>query len=308
MGNPLPSDVHIDVALSNLSVKYQNAELVGERLFSSLTVDKESGKYWIYGKEDMRTYRTKRAPGTRANKMDWKVSSDSFKCEEYSLEHAIPDEVRQIADAPLKPESDATDYITKALLLDQEVRIATLATTAGSYATGHYGAAATKWDDFQASDPVEDIRAMNSLIHGKIGQPANTMLLGKQVYDVLRNHPAILGRLSDSAMRKVTTALLAELFDVQEVIVGGARQITSAEGAAAETSSYVWGKNVILCYKGMPGLKTITWGQLFRQQGYRQVEQWREQPIKSDIVKVADKTDEKIIATGAAAWKSAVVS
>lgn len=308
MGKPLPSDVHIDVALSNLSIKYQNAELVGERLFPALTVDKDSNKYFIYGKEDMRTYRTKRAPGTRAASMDWSVSSDSYKCEEYSLEHAIADEVRNEADAPLKPESDASEMLTKALMLDHEVRIATLALTTGSYATGHANAAAKKWDDFTASDPVEDIRAMNSLIHSKIMQPANTLLLGKQVYDVLRNHPAILGRLGDNAMRKVTTAMLAELFDVQEVLVGGARQITSAEGAATEASSYVWGKNVILAYKGQTGLKTITFGQVFRRQGFRQVEGWREQPIKSDIIKVADKTDEKIIASGAGALLTAVVA
>jgi hypothetical protein len=308
MGKPLPSDVHIDVALSNLSIKYQNAELVGERLFPPLVVDKDSNKYFIYGKENMRTYRTKRAPGTRAASMDWSVSSDSFKCEEYALEHPIPDEVRNEADAPLKPESDAAEMLSDTLMLDHEVRIATLATTSGSFASGHANAAAKKWDDFSASDPIEDVRAMNSLIHGKIMKPANVILLGKQVYDVLRNHPAILARLSDSNTRIVTPALLAMLFDVQEVLVGGARQITSVEGAATEVSSYVWGKNVVLAYKGNPGLKTITFGQVFRRQGYRQVEKWREQAIKSDILKVADKTDEKIIASGAGALLSAVVA
>lgn len=308
MPNPLPGDVHIDVALSNLSIKYANAELVGERLFPALPVDKDSNKYFIYGKENLRTYKTKRAPGTRAASMDWSVSSDSFKCEEYALEHPIADEVRNEADAPLKPETDASEMLTDTLLLDQEVRIAALALTTGSYASGHTGAAAKKWDDYTASDPIEDVRAMNSLIHGKIMRPANTLLLGKQVFEVLRNHPAILGRLSVNEMRKVTLQMLAELFDVAEVLVGGARQITSALGAATEAGSYVWGKNVILAYKGNPGLKTITFGQTFRRSGYRQVEQWREQPIKSDIIKVADKTDEKIIASGAGALLTAVVS
>lgn len=308
MPNPLPGDVHIDVALSNLSIKYQNAELVGERLFPCLTVDKDSNKYFIYGKENLRTYKTKRAPGTRASSMDWSVSSDSYKCEEYALEHPIADEVRNEADAPLKPETDASEMLTDTLLLDHEARIAALALTTGSYASGHAGAAAKKWDDYTASDPIEDVRAMNALIHGKIMRPANTLLLGKQVYEVLRNHPAVLGRLSVNEMRKVTLQMLAELFDVQEVLVGGARQITSVQGAATEVSSYVWGKNVILAYKGAPGLKTITFGQCFRRSGYRQVEQWREQPIKSDIIKVADKTDEKIIASGAGALLTAVVS
>lgn len=305
---PLPSDVHIDVALSNLSVQYQNAQMVGEKLFPALTVNKDSDKYFIYGKEDMRSYKTKRAPGTRANKMDWSLSSDSFKCEEYALEHNIPDEVRNEADAPIKPEMDGTEMLTKALLLDQEVRIATLALTSGSYASGHAAAAANKWDDFEASDPLEDIRAMAAKIHLSIMQVPNKLLLGKQVYDILRNHPAIVARLSDSATRIVTAQKLAELFEVEEVIVGGAKQITSVEGAATEASSYVWGKNVILAYVGTPGLKTITFGQTFRRSGYRQVEKWREQPIKSDVVKVADKTDEKIIASGAACLLSAVVS
>lgn len=307
MSNPLPGDVHIDVALSNLSIKYQNAELVGEKLFPPLIVDKATNKYWIYGKENMRTYRTLRAPGTRAASMDWNVSSDSYSCDEHALEHPIPDEVRNEADAPLKPESDGAEMLTDALMLDHEVRIATLATTSGSYYTGHSNAAGTKWDDFTASDPIEDVRAMNALIHKQIMRPANTMLLGKEVFDVLRNHPAILSRLSDNNLKIVTAQMLAQLFDVAQVIVGGARQITSVGKAATETSSYVWGKNVILAYVGAPGLKTITFGQVFRRSGYRQVEQWREQPIKSDIIKVADMTDEKIIASGAGAHLSSVI-
>jgi hypothetical protein len=308
MGKPLPSDVHIDVALSNLSIKYSNEELVGEKLFPAFNVGKDSGKYYIYGKENLRTYRTKRAPGTRAASMDWSVSSDSFKCEEYALEHPIADEVRNEADAPLKPESDATEMLTDTIMLDHEVRIAALALAAGSYATGHSNAAPKKWDDYTASDPVEDIRAMNSLIHGKIMRKANTLLLGQQVYDVLCNHPDILSRLSGNATKVVTAEMLAAIFKVKEVIVGGAVQITSVEGAATEASSYVWGKNVILAYKGTPGLKTLTFGQVFRREGYRQVEKWREQPIKSDIVKTADKTDEKIIASGAGALLTAVIS
>lgn len=307
MGNPLPSDVHIDAALSNLSVKYTNDELVGERLFSVLPVMKDSDKYFIYGKENLRTYRTKRAPGTRAASMDWSVSSDSFKCEEYALEHPITDEERENSDQPLNPEADATEMLTDTIMLDHEVRMATLATTAGSYATGNANAATNKWDDFTASDPVEDVRAMASLIHSKIMRKPNTLLLGKQVYDVLCNHPDILSRLSGNATKVVTEEMLAFIFKVKEVIVGSAMQITSREGAAAEVSSYVWGKNVVLAYKGNAGIKTLTFGQVFRRKGYRQVEKWREQPIKSDIVKTADKTDEKIIASGAGALLSAVI-
>ena len=308
MGKPLPSDVHIDAALSNLSIKYSNDELVGERLFSVLPVDKDSNKYFIYGKENLRTYRTKRAPGTRAASMDWSVSSDSYKCEEYALEHPITDEEREDADAPINPEADATEMLTDTIMLDHEVRMATLATTAGSFAVGHANAAPKKWDDYTASDPVEDVRAMGSLIHSKIMRKPNTLLLGKQVFDVLCNQPDILARLSGNATKVVTEEMLAFIFKVKEVIVGSGVQITSREGAATEVSSYIWGKNVVLAYKGAPGLKSLTFGQVFRKKGYRQVEKWREQPIKSDIVKTADKTDEKIIASGAGALLSAVIS
>lgn len=307
---PLPSDVHIDAALSNLSVKYGNSQYVGELLMPALPVNKDSDKYFIYGKENLRTYKTYRAPGTRATSVDWSVSSDSFKCEEHALEHPIPDETRNEADAPLQIESDSVEMLSDMLMLDQEVRVAALALTAGSYATGHTKALAAgqKWDDYTASDPIKDVSTARSLIHSKIMRVPNTLLLGNQVFEALRQHPEIIGRMSDNVSKIVTKEFLAMIFEVERVIVGDALKITSREGAATEVSSYVWGKNAILAYVGTPGLKTITFGQTFRRTGYKQVEKWREQPIKSDIVKTADKTDEKIVASGAGYWLSTVIS
>ena len=49
---PALAQIHIDQALTNLSVMYRNAAYVGDQVLPILPVNKRSNKYFIYRKED----------------------------------------------------------------------------------------------------------------------------------------------------------------------------------------------------------------------------------------------------------------
>jgi len=247
----------------------------------------------VYGTEHFRLENDRRAPGTRARSVDWSVSSSTYSLEEHALEKPIADEDRDDADPPLALEIDSTEMLTELIKLRLEYDAATLATTYTNYASGHYrDLSATgykQWDDFAGSDPMEDVRAARSKVHSQIARNPNVMVIGKQVFEVLKNHPKILARIAHTARGVVTTELLASLFEVDEVAVGGAIRNTAKEGATA-SNAYVWGKNVVLAYRPpTTSRKMIALGTVFRKQGFRQTEMWRESPVKSDFVKVTDK-------------------
>lgn len=293
MASPLKSDIHIDVALSNISVRYSNDQLVGEKLFPPIPTDKDSNKWFVYGTENLRTFGDDRAPGNAAQEVEWTVSTSSFSTSEHALSDYVPDEIRNNADAPLNINVDTTEMLTDMILLRHEYSVATTATTTSNYGnsqTKDLSAAGNKqWDDFTGSDPLEDVRSARSTIHSQIMRNPNLMIIGKQVFEALKNHPKILERIKYSQLGIVTTDLLEALFEVDEVVVAGAVYQNSTEGAT-KTTAYVWGKNVILAYnQPNAGVKSLTFGKTFRKVGFRQTRTWRDDRRKADAIEVADK-------------------
>ena len=94
---PEVSQVHIDVALTNVSVEYRNAAFVAEQIAPPVSVKKQSGKYFVYDpeREAFRQTDDKRAPGAEANEVGFALSTDSYYAEDHALEAAIPDEERR---------------------------------------------------------------------------------------------------------------------------------------------------------------------------------------------------------------------
>jgi len=113
--------VHIDRALTNVSVRYSNPAYVGETMFPVVPVKKESDKYFVYGKEHYVQHGTLRADGAEANEFNWTVSTDTYSCEEYALKVPVTDREKSNADSPISPEIDATEMLTDAIKLDWEI-------------------------------------------------------------------------------------------------------------------------------------------------------------------------------------------
>ena len=93
------------------------------------------------------------------------------------------------------------------------------------------------------------------------------MVVGKEVRDILINHPDILARLNGGATvsntAKITDAKLAEIFEVENFYVMEAVQNTSAEGVT-ESNSFIGGKHALLVHTpSSAGLMTPAAGLTF---------------------------------------------
>jgi hypothetical protein len=101
------ANVHIDEVLTNISLGYPNNGLVGDRLFPSVPVAKQSNKYPVFGREGWLPEDDVRAPGTEANEIPGlSLSLDTYFANEHSLQIAVTDEERENADSPLRPDAD----------------------------------------------------------------------------------------------------------------------------------------------------------------------------------------------------------
>jgi hypothetical protein len=275
--NPSYRQIHIDTALTNMSVAYiqQESAFVADKVFPIVPVQKQSDRYFVYKREDwFRDEAQLRAPATESAGGGYDIdNTPTYFCQKYAYHKDVTEEDRVNADSPLKPDEDAMQFVTQKLLLKREVLWASKYFTAGVWGTEYTGVASAptsgqflQWND-AASTPIEDIDKAQTTIQELTGFKPNVLVLGTWVYKALKNHPSILDRIKYTQRGVVTPELLAMLFDVDKVVIAGAVKNTAAKGATP-SYQFILGKHALLAYAApRPGLKTPSAGYIFAWQG-----------------------------------------
>src|SRR5947207_11440006 len=112
-----PQLLHLDSMLTQISVGFQNAAMVGERLFPTVGVQKQSDKYYVFKRESWQILDDIRAPGGRANEVPTRsLSRDTYFAQEHALVDVVPPEDRENADPGLDVYVDATEGLSSRLL------------------------------------------------------------------------------------------------------------------------------------------------------------------------------------------------
>ena len=98
-------NTHIDEVLTNISLGFPNNAFVGEQLFPTVNLTKQSGKYYVFGREAWLAETSDyRAPGSEANEIPgFTVSLDTFYAQEHALQMAVTDEEREMVDDQFAP-------------------------------------------------------------------------------------------------------------------------------------------------------------------------------------------------------------
>lgn len=305
MPTPTVRDVHTDVALTNVSVAYKNGLYLYDQVFPTVGVTKQSDFYYIFDKGAwFRDLAARRAPGTRSQRADYSLTTGSYICENYALAKGIPDEVRKNSDAPLRPDVEATEFVTDALMRSREGRVATIVTTCTNWASA--STVGTQWSD-DTSDPVGDIwNAINSIVK-LIGRMPNVGLFSWDVWQHLRQHPDMLDRIKYTRPGgNLTTQDIATMFDLPKVLVGTSLTDSSTEGNA-NSLSYVWGDYFWVGYVApAPALMTPSAGYVLEWNA-RTVNTYREDQEHQDVIEAMEYTDEVITASDAGALLANVV-
>lgn len=316
------TDWHIDSALGEMSIQFylEPGMYLGPRIMPVVPVDKQSDAYMIWDKDYwFRIPNTRRARGTRANRVETSVSSATYYAHNYALEEPIAYEDLSNADAALEMEESAARHVMQLLQLDQENRIATLLTTAANVGSGNALTGTAQWSDRANSDPVSDVTTGRLWIQKEtgFGNKTLTMVVGQEVHDSLLLHPDMIDRVkfTQLATQGAVEGAIAGVFGVKQYEVGGATKQNAAEGLPTSASSmtFIWGKNVSLFYAApRPGRNTPSGVYAFRWRpaGFTDfvVETKDDDDIKARLKRVNYFQDERITATQLTYLLSTVVA
>ncbi len=297
------NQARINPVLTKLAIAYPQQGLVAEKLAPVVDVgeDNEDGTYFIFDKTNIQGgYEDVRALGTRAATFDWALTTATYHCEEHTLEKPIDWREFKQWKKYLDVAVTTQEITLELLLLNYDVRIATLFTTAANYAAAHVNAllGGNIWSDFVNSDPEGDVETAREQISMAAAEP-NTIAIPVLVWRTIRRHPAIRALIREMDSRQLTEdGFPARLFGMRAVYPG-ARQNTAMPGAA-EAISRVWGDSVwIGVVNPRPSKRTMSFAYTLRAKGM-QVETYEDRPKKSDIVRVQHQiSDEEIVAAEA---------
>tara|TARA_R110000787_G_scaffold237144_1_gene343596 strand:+ start:1200 stop:2180 length:981 start_codon:yes stop_codon:yes gene_type:complete len=249
-----PSNVHLDQPLSNLTLAYVQSQdtFIADKVFPTVGVARQSDKFYIYDRANMnRSGDVKKlAPRTEVNRIGMAISNDAYYADVYGLGMDFDEQTIANEDEVLEIRSAGAETLMMRLLIDREERFADTFFKASVWTTDV--TPANLWSDYTNSTPLTDVTSgLRSAQLKSGGLKPNTMVVGKEVRDILINHPDVLARLNGGSTINnpalVTDGKLAEIFGVENFFVMEAVKNSAVEGLA-ESNAFIGGKNALLCY------------------------------------------------------------
>lgn len=254
MPNPLVNQVHVDAALTQMSVAYiqEATKFVARKMFPVLPVEFRSDKYFVYSQEDfLRDDARLRAAGTESAGSEYALTTATYTSQRYSLHKDIADEVRHNASGAVDPERDAVRFLSQKMLIHEDRKFAQDFMTTGVWDTDRQGGGVNfaNWT-VATTDIIAQVDAWGDIIQKATGNRPNKLLLSRDVYAVVKNNATILDSIKYTQTGVLTEQLLASLLGLNEVVVADGIYNTAAQGAAG-SYAYAVGEDAGVSQSGL---------------------------------------------------------
>ena len=280
-------DLRINAYLSEVARGYGNNSFIAENLFPIIDSEKEKIDIFQFNKEAFQLYDTERAIRANSNVISPKgFSKHTATLTEHDL--AYPIDYREEDEAEkVKLQLHATNVVTEGLKLKLEKQCADLAQDPKNYATENKIAlSGTSQFTNDASDPIKVVNEGKDAVCGKIGKDPNTLVMGQEVWQALKQNTSLKNLIASSSNKIITLDLLKEFFEIENIVVG-----RSIYADANNNFARVWGNNIILAY--VPKLTSRTeydpsFGYTVRKKDALQIDEYQKEGNKVKYIRATD--------------------
>jgi hypothetical protein len=284
------------------------AGLIGTAVMPILDVPVRAGQYPTFVlkegqllKSDMKTRSpySAYARGTRA------FTQDTYTALEYGYEEAVDDTVTLDVARFFDAEVIAAKLAKRKLLLAHELRVAAKIFDSGTFQATNSSVAYTSANlaTFDVGQDVQD--ALDRLLSKGESTTNTKVVIPFGIWSRLRASTKFQNRLrgtglSTDTILNASTQAAAEVFGVSEVLIGRASYDQAPEGVAFSAASvwsnqFIWVGSVTQAgagYFGGGAAFTLSWSEYGPAIG---VSTYREETIKSNIVRASQYTAEKVV-------------
>lgn len=305
MYNNTGAVLRADLNLVLEEASQSTALFVGQTIAPVLGVDYKAGQYAKITRQTgelMKAGGVERAPFGGYSRVTRAYESDSYITTERGLEEQIDDSQRKEVSRYFAVESVATRNILRAMMLSHEIRVAELLFNSSNWNTTYSG---VDLNESNAQDGTFDfpkivLDAQTRLL--KKGVPYNTLVISQENYNIIRRSPKLqtflYGNMPSGQYRLVTAQDLAVSLNIPNVLITSATYDTASKGKAPVLTNvygngYMWlGQVAGGDFSAGGALRTLVWN---AEGGIFVTESYRNEELRSDIVRVRHSTTEKII-------------
>jgi hypothetical protein len=242
---PAPAPFPIQPDLTAIAIAYRNGKMVADEVLPRVPVGKQDFKYLLHNLADGFTIPdTAVGRKSQPNQVEFTATEVTASTEDHALDAMVPQ--ADIANAPVNynPLGRAVEGVQNLIALDREVRVSNLVFGAANYAATNK---VTLSGASLFTDPTSNPQALIQDAADSMILRPNVMVLGRRAFTVLSRHPAIVkafhGNAGDGGV--ASRQFIADLFEMDKVIVGEARVNTARKGQAA-TLARAWGNHIAL--------------------------------------------------------------
>lgn len=301
---PTQNQIHVDRPLSNISIKYRNADYIADMVAKPVPVKNRTDKYFVYSKDNLRIEDTHRADKAESQIVDFNISTATYSLEKHGLKAKISDDEYANSDEALDLRIDATENLTDAILAKRENTFCTLIGTAANWANTTSLTSTYAWSAYTSlSNPIPFVDSACSAITKNTGKKANTVVMDNATFYAVKEHPSIVDRVKYTSADSITETIIAKLFNIDNLYVSRAIQNSGKEGLA-DSMGYMMTDCCWIGYvEPAPGLRKPSALYTFfasRLGLPMQTKMWREEEIESDVIEVNAQYQTKIIASDCA--------
>jgi hypothetical protein len=282
---------------------------IAQRVLPVLESMKQAGPFGKIPIEQLlKTGDTARAPGAGYSRGKFTFTKDSFSCEEHGWEEPVDDREAEMYADYFDAEQIATMRAYNAVLLNAEKRAAALLFNTSTWTPTTI---THEWDDASSSVPITDVETAVQTLWAQSGLWANALIVNRKVFRNLRLGAQVVDRMKyqgfqDVRAGNITASTLAQVFDLDEVIVAGSAKDTAKEGQDTSISP-IWSDEYAMVARiartndiKEPCVgRTIHWGADGSTIGGT-IETYRDETVRSDITRVRHDVDEKVLYVEAA--------
>jgi len=257
------SDVHIDQALTTLSIAYSNDGYVADDVLPPVPVDKRTDRYFVYGQEPFKQHDDLVRPGGVAPEFNWTVSQAAYSAERHALRSMITDDVRREADQPINMDIDTTQMLTDAVQNQREFQVLNYVTNPANVPNNVTLSGTTQWSDYTNSTPLADLRTAKAAVRMGALREGTHFTTNYDVALVLADHPDLLELIKYTDPNNIANSGLPATIRGLRTIVSSAFLDTANQGQVADMQN-AFGNNALVHYtSATAGLKTLSFGYRF---------------------------------------------
>lgn len=288
---------------------FNNQGMIGLQVMPVFEASMQAGAFGKITLESlMKSVDTKRASGSGYNETDFEFEDDTYATKEHGIKVPVDRRNRRIYASSFDAELTAAKLARSKVMQNFEQRVAALVFDAATYTPT---SPTNEWDDAANATPITDVEGRVQALYDA-GVIANALVISWKVFRNLRLCTQIKDAIASSGAgdpskpTDITTAMLAQVFDLPKIIVGRGLKNTAKEGQTASLSPIWSGEYAAVmrvCEPNDP-LESVCFGRTFHWSDDGSsidvtIEDYEDTDKRADIIRARQETHEKVMYSSA---------